>query len=334
MHVTKPADPSGRETRRTPPRMAQRMLARRAGAVVVALSLALGGSLLVAGTASAEVLGDPTSETGTSSTEGGDMSTEGGEGPALVGSGTPGNPGGGGPPPPPPPPTRVKFCHWTTSPKNPYVLLEMSTQEFFNAGYGVNGNDIVPPFLYLDDNVNLRGFPGLNWGQGTVDIYFADCGTPDPTVVVISDVDTVQSGTPCPAMVTLNNLVVGEDYALTVIDKDDRPVGTFDPKMFTADAASDDIMVTGLPAPGDYNAVFEWDELPAQNLPITYTITVEFSLDECPELASELASTGADSTALPLGLGLLTIGAALMLATRLMRREQLFPPMVSAKGLR
>ncbi len=342
--------------------------------------------------------------------------------------------------------TKVEFCHATSSEKNPYTHNNTSVNAFFNSGHNDHDDDIVPPFWYMHKD-KLHYFPGSNWdGVGQM-IWNNDCEIPEPgvqvtpdqcvpggetggvsvmlsslvpglhyrvsvrdddkdpidgiddetftadagtetvmfsglpapgsywvyvtrvldddddkngehrgvwvpfaldecpplipTVTVTPAVCTVPGGTTGSATITLGSLTEDEEYLLTIYDAHGVVVSSFAPYEFTSDGSVKQVMVSGLPAPGTYRAVLEWmdDEMwdgeddpesSSKRPPREHHHSIEtwFSLGACPPVPPKLAHTGLDVNALPLGVGLMAIGSALVVGARVLRRQTVFPSML------
>lgn len=72
----------------------------------------------------------------------------------------------------------IRICHGTGSATNPYVSIEPSKTGVVE-GHDGHGDDIIPPFTYVDHGATLQ-YPGKNWtveGQAT---WANDCQPPAP----------------------------------------------------------------------------------------------------------------------------------------------------------
>ncbi|MBA3757413.1 hypothetical protein H0X09_00915 [Candidatus Saccharibacteria bacterium] len=82
--------------------------------------------------------------------------------------------------------TRVKICHATGSESNPYVEITLNARGVINGHVGhdhQNGEDIIPPFEYMDKNKETKNFPGQNWNTNGQAIYNNHCKKPVHVVV-------------------------------------------------------------------------------------------------------------------------------------------------------
>lgn len=320
MHVTKPPERTNPHTWSPPPRTPQHALAHRAAAALVALTLGLGGSLMMVGTASAEELVDPAPIV--------NVTDPGVTDPGATAPGTSEPPADGveGPVAPEVPEVtepevtepevtdpevtesdvtepaaidtaklrdddetikKVQFCHWKPAEKNPYEFLDTSVNAFFNSGHNDHANDIVPPFTYSKFGEPMS-FPGLNWNPETEKIWDNECEITKPTMV-ITPVQCVPGGESGGVTVSLYGLKKGEHYTVGIRDKDKDPIDGIDDESFTATNSTKTIEFSGLPAPGKYWAFFELDH---EDYTLSQSsvngemkpIWMKFTLDECPPL--------------------------------------------------
>lgn len=306
MHVTQLQERTSLEPWPPPPRMTQRAFAHRAAAALVALTLGMGGSLMLAGTASAEELVDPAPIV--EITDG----TQGTEPVAPPADETPVDPAPIDPAPEEPGAvapevtepessdpapateevdpqvaiiisTKVQFCHVTDSDSNPYTFNDTSVNGFFMSGHDDHDGDIVPPFYYLKKD-EVKHFPGSNWNETGQMIWENECEIPQPKIQV-TPVECLPGGETGGVSIMLTGLVPGMHYTAGVRDQHKDPIEGADDESFEATSGSKTITFSGLEAPGKYWAFVMVGELDDKKVDGERKPTwVKFQLEECPPL--------------------------------------------------
>lgn len=79
-------------------------------------------------------------------------------------------------------PKKIDICHATSSKKNPYTRIEVSTESVTKMGHDSHSKDIIPPFSYMSNDSNgdvvEKTYPGKNWPAGEATLNNA-CDAPD-----------------------------------------------------------------------------------------------------------------------------------------------------------
>lgn len=149
-------------------------------------------------------------------------------------------------------------------------------------------------------------------------VWLDPCPLLVPTIGADPETCLTVGGDSSTATLTLGELTPGESYLVTVTDAEGAAVPGIDPVQFVATSATDELVVSDLPAPGSYRAQIDW--VPGEEEATDDALTA-FALTPCPELIFQLptlALTGAVRGSDPLVLGglLLAIGVVLTVVIR------------------
>lgn len=79
------------------------------------------------------------------------------------------------------PKTEVTICHATHSETNPYVQESPDIDSIFKPeGHDHHPDDIIPPFVYVDQSGQTQQYPGKNWDSTGQAIWENGCSPPPP----------------------------------------------------------------------------------------------------------------------------------------------------------
>ena len=110
------------------------------------------------------------------------------------------------------PPEKVRICHATNAPDNPYISPDpaIGNNGDLYAGAVISNHkgpvypakdwgDIIPPYEYVDKNGETQVFPGYNWTDAGQAIWQHGCEVPPPPDARPDDADPrVRRGDPGP----------------------------------------------------------------------------------------------------------------------------------------